>query len=194
MNYATLSGIRRGHRELEGAFKLAAAVFGDRLEISTDSSNGRDFRSYSAYASEDVWAEYATSAWVSVENLLDYGRPKHITPQMWVWSSNFVKVSLRTDYPFNIYRHEPGSCDENGKTIRKAGLRPFSMNLSVSGGRSYGLGDWSTKREGLSVWAAKCKSEQVRNALMNAVRDADHQVSEWKRAMADMAKSMEAIK
>lgn len=191
MTYATLAGVRRSQREHLAALKRAMEEFGDPLELSINSSNARDFVSYETYASDEKWAKHASGVYVRIASLCEFGRPLAISQNTWIWKSDFVSMSLSARYPFNIYWHEPGSVDVDGKRVTKSGLRPFAMNVSVDGRRRYGLGGWSTHRVALTKWAADFVNDAPRKAILDGIALADRYVSEWREAIAAMAKNAE---
>lgn len=189
MNHATLAGILKGNREMVAAYKRAAAVFGEPMNLTANGSNSRTFTEFEAYANDDVWAEHATILSTRIHPLCEYGRPQSWGPQTWVWGSDFFTVNLTAAYPFNIYWHEFGCVDESGNRVRKAGLRPFAMALTVSGGRKVGLGNWGAKRDGLIEWAGRFANKKLGESLASAVADADAEIETWRGRIKEMASS-----
>mgnify|MGYP001563847590 CR=1 FL=1 len=141
-----------------------------------------------SFASYDGEITEADSVSIRIDNLFDYGNPKHIEKTHWVYRSSFVKIEFYAIEKFDLICEENISDNENNYKLK---LIPNEHSIRVRfKDMGLGIGDWTDKKiKELKKLANTCKPD-VKAKLLESIETASKELNEWREAKTNLLKEI----
>ena len=142
----------------------------------------------------DAWGNpdpaYADGVFIHKDDLFEYGRPKVVNKNQWIYRSDFFNVRLFRSVPFTVYHQEGARRHEDGS------LTP----ARIVGGESFIKLRWLQRRWGLGAWAKnaleikslveQCQPD-VAAKIVAALNTAEEEIERWTKAITCLCDDIE---
>jgi len=168
-----LQTITKSHRSYEDAIKRFAKRGFIKLSLYGCGYTNDIRQNWESYLQKDNISE-ADDCYINIESLFDYGHPKIIEKEIWLYKNRFITIKFKSNELYYIY-HRDGlkigmQKDEHTMTV-------YWLEINI------GLGDWDKdKIKELKELAQKCKPE-VKEKILKAIDSANEEIKEWQKVL-----------
>jgi len=179
------------------------------LEISPTVSMGTSDYNWRAHMPRNLegWLSeskihLANDMFINGSDLFEYGRPKIIGRNTWVWSCDFFRVTFYRKETWDWFGWEAasrGRCaytDDDGEAHaaipdRAARLvpHPQAMRLKMSE-LHYGLGGWEETIQKKAKPLSRKLSPEIREKFVEAIEKKTAEVKKWRDAINELSQAM----
>lgn len=174
----TLKEIEKSFRSHKRAIKQMFELFPNaQFEQNSSSYNNRDFGAFRAYGvSFKEFAKIANRTFVVREELFDFGRPKIIEKEFFVYTSDFVRISMYFDIPYSIYANYGSNGDME-----------ITLTMEWSGNsKGIGLKDWKKNYEEILSYFDENPNKGLMREYREQITEANKEVVLWRKKIKEV--------
>lgn len=173
----TIKEIDKSFKSHKRAIKQMFELFPmAQFERSCSSHNDRDLKRFRVNGVPfENFAKKAHRVFVRKDELFDFGRPKIIEKDFHIYLSDFVRISMYCDIPYQVY-------GDYGKG-------KFDLLLSLEwSGNSYGIGlkDWKKNYKSVLSYFDKNPNGALVKEYRNQITEANTEVIRWRKKIAEI--------